>query len=122
LNGLKLLFDENLSPRLSRLLADVFPDSQHVDLAGLHGRTDAEVWAHAGQHGYVLVSKDNDFRQLSFLRGAPPKVVWLRIGNAPTRAVEALLRAREKEIAAFVADPEAALLPVEAITVEATTP
>lgn len=110
---MKLLFDENLSPRLGKSLAQAFPGSLHVDDVGLHGRMDAEIWAYAGGHGFVLVSKDNDFRQLSFLRGAPPKVVWLRIGNASTREVSALLLSRQPEIAEFVADPEAALLLVQ---------
>jgi predicted nuclease of predicted toxin-antitoxin system len=32
---MKLLFDQNLSPRLARLLADIFPDSTHVREVGL---------------------------------------------------------------------------------------
>lgn len=110
---MKLLFDENLSPRLPKLLADEFPNSLHVDEAGLHGRTDIEIWAYAGEQDFVLVSKDNDFRQLSFLKGAPPKVVWLRVGNASTRKVAALLLSRQPGIAEFVSDPEAALLTVQ---------
>ena len=80
---MRLLFDENLSPRLPDRLAATFPESRHVDDVGLHGRDDADIWKYAGQHGFVLISKDNDFRQLSFLHGAPPKVIWLHIGNAP---------------------------------------
>lgn len=106
----KLLLDENLSPRLVQMLAGDFPDSLHVDQAGLHGCPDGEVWLHARNHDLVLVSKDNDFRQMSFLRGAPPKVIWLRIGNCPTSAVAELLQSRKAEISSFVADAESALL------------
>lgn len=109
----RLLLDENLSPRLPKALADCFPDSAHVDGIGLHGQPDEAVWAHAGSHGYMLVSKDNDFRQLSFLRGAPPKVVWLRVGNAPTRKVETLLRDHRADLEAFAQDAETALLILE---------
>lgn len=109
----RLLFDENLSPRLVKLLAESFPNCLHVDDAGLHGCPDGEVWSYAGEHGFVLVSKDNDFRQLSFLRGAPPKVVWLRIGNAPTRAVVDLLGARKANVESFARDPDSALLMIE---------
>jgi predicted nuclease of predicted toxin-antitoxin system len=109
----RLLFDENLSPRLPERLAAAFPDSRHVDDVGLHGRADAELWKYAGEHGFILVSKDNDFRQLSFLHGAPPKVVWLHVGNAPTRDIEALILARRNRIQDFVDDPESALLIVE---------
>ena len=110
---MRFLFDENLSPRLSERLGSVYPESRHVDEVGLHGRSDAEIWKYAGQQGYVLVSKDNDFRQLSFLHGAPPKVVWLHVGNAPTREIEALLLARKDRIREFTDAPESALLVIE---------
>jgi predicted nuclease of predicted toxin-antitoxin system len=106
----RLLFDENLSPRLAKALADCFPDSTHVDQVGLQGRPDEEIWALAGSHGYMLVSKDNDFRQLSFLRGAPPKVVWLRVGNSPTREMEKLLRDHRADLEVFALDADTALL------------
>ncbi len=37
-------------------------------------------------------------------------MIWLRIGNGPTRTVEALIRSRAADIRAFLADPAAALL------------
>jgi predicted nuclease of predicted toxin-antitoxin system len=114
MTGSRLLFDENLSPRLVALLAEPFPESVHVDSIGLHGRPDGELWDYARDFGYVLVSKDNDFRQLSFLRGAPPKVVWLRIGNAPTKAIVELPRSRTADVESFVRDPETSLLTIRA--------
>lgn len=113
MNGPRLLFDENLSPRLVKLLAEPFPQSAHVDDVGLHGRADGDVWAYARDNGFVLVSKDNDFRQLSFLRGTPPKVVWLRIGNASTSAAADLLRSRMADVESFVRDAETALLTIQ---------
>jgi len=106
----RLLLDENLSPRLAERLEKNFPGTRHLDDVGLHGRTDLDIWKFAGEHGYVLASKDNDFRQLSFLYGAPPKVIWLRIGNAPTRDIEALMLANTAHIQRFFDDPETALL------------
>lgn len=70
---MKLLLDANLSSRLLRRLASSFPESRHVDSVGARGWTDKAVWDYAGFHGYAIVSKDNDFRQLSFLHGPPPK-------------------------------------------------
>lgn len=110
---MRLLFDENLSPRLVPRLAAAFPGSKHVDDVGLHGRDDDEIWQYAAQHEFVLVSKDNDFRQLSFLRGAPPKVVWLHVGNGTTREIETLILARINRMQEFVADAESALLIIE---------
>ena len=110
---MRLLYDENLSPRLPARLAAAFPDSMHVSGAGLLGHSDTDLWQHARQHGFMLVSKDNDFRQMSFLHGAPPKVIWLHVGNAPTRDIETLLLARRDRIESFFNNPESALLIVE---------
>ena len=51
--------------------------------------------------GYTVVSKDSDFGQLAFLYGQPPKVIWLRVGNQPTRPIAELLRASVDVIAHF---------------------
>lgn len=107
---MKLLFDENLSPALCRAVAGAFPGSQHVEPLGLRGRKDLEIWNYAALNGLHLVSKDDDFRQLSLRRGHPPKVLWLAVGNAGTRAIGELLRTHTDEIAAFLADSEAGLL------------
>ena len=56
--GVKLLFDENWSPRLAR------------------------------NEDFAIVSKDMDFRERSYLVGALPKVVWLDVGNAGSRGIE----------------------------------
>jgi predicted nuclease of predicted toxin-antitoxin system len=107
---LKRLFDQNLAPRLVGALADVFPGSPHVRDVGLASADDASVWEHAKRHGLAIVSKDADFRQLSFLHGGPPKVVWLRVGNRSTAEIEALLRGHTADLDAFERDPVAALL------------
>jgi len=107
---LKLLFDQNLSPRLVTRLADLYPGSAHVRDVGLAASDDEPVWRHAAAGGFVIVTKDDDFRQRSFLHGPPPKVVWIRLGNCSTADVEGALRTRSAEVHAFGADPEAALL------------
>ena len=107
---MSLLFDQNLSRRLPALLAAEFPGSDQVILAGLDGADDRAVWAHAAARGLAIVSKDAEFQALSAALGPPPKVVWLRVGNGPTRAVAALLRARATDVHAFLADPASAVL------------
>ena len=47
---------------------------------------------------------------MSFLRGPPPKVIWLRRGNCSTADIEALVRFNRTEILAFGSDDEAAFL------------
>ena len=81
---MKLLFDHNLSYKLVGHLADLFPASEHVRNVNLHEADDRMVWEYARANGFAIVSKDEDFHQLSFLYGAPPKVVWVRLGNCTT--------------------------------------
>ena len=107
---MKLLLDENLSFRLIDHLAAVFPDSQHVDTVGLHSHSDATIWEFARDNNFVLVSKDDDFRQLALLYGAPPKVIWLPVGNAGTETILSLLMDRRAMIESFIADQEESLL------------
>ena len=102
-----LLFDQNLSHRLVQSLADIFPNSEHVRNAGLVRADDDAVWKHAAAEGFSIVSKDSDFHQLSFLRGHPPKVVWVRQGNCSTSEIESLLRQHEADLRAFEQDPDA---------------
>ena len=107
---MKLLFDQNLAGRLTNELGDLFPGSAHVMQLGMATATDAEVWTHAQEHGFCIVSKDADFQQLSAIRGQPPKVIWLRIGNCSTQRITALLRTNAKVIHAFSEDPASAYL------------
>ncbi len=106
----KLLFDENISPKLVQRLASLFPDSMHVDKCGLGASDDGRIWQFAATQGFTIVSKDLDFFDRSILSGSPPKVIWLRTGNCSTVEVEKLLRTFSAEIAGFDANPNESLL------------
>jgi predicted nuclease of predicted toxin-antitoxin system len=106
----KLLFDQNLSHKLARRLADQFPDSTHVRDLSLQEADDLVVWERAKQHGFMIVSKDADFHQRSFLFGFPPKVIWIHLGNCTTTAVEQVIRKEFDAIEAFYDDTELAFL------------
>ena len=110
---MKLLFDHNLSPRLVARLSDLYPDASHVSLVHLDQASDAQVWAYAQANGCLIVTKDSDFNDLAVLRGPPPKVVWLRLGNCTTSDVERALRNAHQAIADFAADPVASVLQVQ---------
>ncbi len=109
---MRLLFDQNLSPRLAPRLADLYPESDHVSSLGLDRASDAEVWTYAGTQGYVIVTKDADFSDASVIRGIPPKVIWLRLGNCTTGDVERALREAHEVVTAFGADLTTALLEI----------
>ena len=107
---MKLLFDQNLSPRLVQALANIYPESVHVREIGLRGAEDSVIWSHAEQHDFTIVSKDSDFHQRSFVLGAPPKFVFLRVGNCPTSGITGLLRSEGVLISAFINDPSTSIL------------
>ncbi len=97
----RLFFDEPLSEELCGLLADIFPGSLHVRLLGQGGAADSTVWDLARTHGCLLVSKDEDFHRLAILLGAPPKFVWIKLGNCSTGDIAELLRRRHGDIVRF---------------------
>lgn len=55
------------------------------------------------------MTKNDDFRQRSFLRGYPLKVIWVRLGDYRAAEIAALLRARYADVVAFADDAQAAL-------------
>ena len=106
----RLLFDEPLSEELCETVTDIFPGSLHIRLLGQGGAADAIVWDLARQHGCLVVSKDEDFHRLALLRGAPPKFVWIRLGNCATDDIAQLLRRHHGDIIRFSEQNEATVL------------
>jgi predicted nuclease of predicted toxin-antitoxin system len=78
---MKLLFDENLSRRRVPFLQHDYPGSNQVVLLGMQSASDKEVWQRARADGYVIVTRDADFRELSLVWGQPPKVIRLKTLN-----------------------------------------
>ncbi len=107
---MKLLLDENLSDRIVPRGLDLYPDSAHVKAHRLTASDDAAIWAFAAEHGFAIVSKDADFHQRSLIYGAPPKFIFLRVGNCPTSEITHWLRSNFELISEFEADPDAAIL------------
>jgi predicted nuclease of predicted toxin-antitoxin system len=102
---MKLLFDQNLSPRLPSLLADLYPNSAHIRELGMRDATDTEIWEYAKANGFGIVSKDSDFQARSLLYGHPPKFIWLRVGNCSVTTIEDLLLKQSVAIHTFDLDP-----------------
>ena len=107
---MKLLFDENLAPRLVAALKDIYPGSVHLRDCGLRGASDEAVWNFARENGFAIVSKDSDFSERSSLYGEPPKVVWLRIGNCTTARADFVLRNSAARLQAFETGHESCLI------------
>lgn len=110
---MKLLFDQNLSPRLVQRLQIDFPGCAHVRDFQLQAATDSEIWAFAVREGFAIVSKDSDFHQLAFAQGPPPKVVWIQRGNCTTSDIAQLLRSAREAVEKFLEEDETAFLILE---------
>ena len=106
----RLLFDNNISHRILPRIAKLYPDSTHVMLEELDTSTDDEVWAYAREQHMTIVSKDSDFSDMVLHRGAPPKLIWIKIGNCRVADIEHLLISNHREIKAFIEESNSAIL------------
>ncbi len=102
---MKLLLDENLSRRLVSQLQSAFPGTSQVVEVGLAAADDLAVWRYARDHGFVLVTKDDDFHSLAALHGPPPVVVRLVLGNAGNAQVLGTLLRGQAAIEAAASQP-----------------
>jgi predicted nuclease of predicted toxin-antitoxin system len=102
----KLLLDENLSPRLAEALTDLYPGSNHVQQCGLGSSDDATIWDYTKTNGFIIDSKDSDFEERSVVLGCPPRVIWLRTSNCTSADVESVLRSAFSIVTRFVDDDE----------------
>ncbi len=107
---MKLLFDQNLSPKLVRALSDIFPGSVHVQDENLDRADDSDVWKFARNNGCIIVSKDIDFSERSLIFGFPPKVISIRRGNCSTKQIENILRSHCDDIITLRQNPDLGIL------------
>lgn len=105
---MKLLFDQNLSPRLPKTLESLFPGSIHVRAVGLESADDRTVWAYAASEGFAIATRDSDFFNWAVLQDQIPstKVVWGAVGNRSTSHIESLFRDHGNAIKEFLDDEQ----------------
>jgi len=99
---MKLLFDQNISFRLIKLIIDLFPDSKQIRELGLENSTDIEIFDFAKRNNYAIVTFDSDFCDLNIIKGFPLKIIWLRTGNTTTVNLGKLLRRKSDVIELFL--------------------
>ena len=110
---MKLLLDENLSRRLVPALQTGFPGTSHVAMLGLERATDAQLCDHAAQHGFVICSKDDDFRRMVAARGYRPRLIPLALGNVGNDTVLAALLAAADRLHLAFDDPATGVVVIE---------
>ena len=99
---MKLLFDQNISYRITHLIEDIFPKSKQVRDLKLENSTDSQIWEYAKNNYFCIVTFDSDFYDLSLVKGSPPKIIWLRMGNSSTKLLEKIIRENEILIKEFL--------------------
>lgn len=92
---MRLLIDANLSPKVATFLRQSGIETTHVIALGLMTASDSEIFDHAAEEGYVVVTTDSDFPMLLALRrAANPSVIHLRgVSEVPPEDHAALLTA-----------------------------
>jgi predicted nuclease of predicted toxin-antitoxin system len=99
---MRLLFDQNISFRITKKLISYFPDCKHVSDCGLSDHDDPEIWEYARDNNYAIVTFDSDFFDISLIQGYPPKIIWLRYGNLTTNELAQLLIDNNEIIDSFL--------------------
>lgn len=88
---MNLLFDQNISPRILRVLPPEFSNCQQVRFAGLENSSDFEIFQYARKNHFSIVTFDSDFIDLNAMYGTPPKIIYLNTGNLTTKAISQLV-------------------------------
>ena len=98
---MKLLLDQNLSPRLVNILKGGFDVIIHVSSLEMSQAADLVIWDYANANGFIIVTKDKDFLERSALMGHPPKIIHIRLGNCSVKNIVDLLVSQLSQIKAF---------------------
>ena len=101
---MKLLFDQNISFRIKRKLLGSFPESVHVSDVGLQNSTDSDIWNFARVNNFSIVTFDIDFLNLGQIKGYPPKIILLKLGNNSTTEIANVLERKAALIKSFLSN------------------
>ncbi|MFW0715607.1 DUF5615 family PIN-like protein [Pedobacter sp. N23S346] len=110
---MKLLFDQNISHRIIKLLEADFLACDQIRRLKLENKSDKEIWTFAGQNNFVVVTFDADFYEFSNLYGHPPKIIWLRVGNNTTYEIAEVLIMKKQLINDFIEQDEFSCLEIQ---------
>ncbi len=108
-----LLFDQNISYKVAKKIQHVFQGSKHLSDLRLEGLRDIDIWNFAKNNNYCIVTFDFDFIDISTLKGSPPKVIWLKMGNSTTETIVERLLSESAVILDFIDDQNIAFLEIK---------
>ena len=109
---MRILLDQNLSPKLIRKLADILPGLESVYDHDLTGSSDPFIFEWARRREFsALVSTDRDLVHFAERAGPPPKVIRIEGCDFPSRTIELLPRREAVRVYSFLESNRAVLLP-----------
>lgn len=89
---MNLLFDQNISPKILKILPSEFFKSQQVRFIGLENSSDIGIFEYAKNNNFAIVTFDSDFVDLNAMYGTPPKIIYLNTGNLTTKHISSILK------------------------------
>jgi len=101
---MRLLLDENGSWRLVAYLRPHGAAEWHGRAIGLRESPDTSSWRYARQHGYDVLTKEEDFVRLVLAEGFPPRVLAVQNAQVPVKELAAFLLARLPQLEAFLGE------------------
>ena len=99
------LIDENISFKVAKLISEAYPGIVHVRDIGLTNVSDLQIWEYAKTNNLSIITFDNDFLNISLLKGYPPKIILLKVGNRSTKEIASILISQQEIIGEFLNEP-----------------
>lgn len=91
---MRFWIDAQLPPSLAKWIAhEIGTEAAALRDVGLRNASDSEILEAARKANAVILTKDADFVELVYARGAPPQVIWITCGNSTNRYLKGILAA-----------------------------
>jgi predicted nuclease of predicted toxin-antitoxin system len=98
---MKFLVDAQLPPALANWLVKAGHEAVALREIGLRDARDEQICSFALKHGYIIVTKDEDYAAL--VRSRPGlRILWVRTGNLVNRVLLAAFDAKWPEIIGYL--------------------
>ena len=103
---MEIWLDAQLSPLLAKWIKQEFSiECFALRELSLRDAADALIFAEAKKKNEVIImTKDEDFRELLIRFNAPPKIIWLTFGNCSNEVMKEILKRDLKKALSVLAE------------------
>ena len=89
---MKFWLDGQISPKIAPWLKSQFGfECIHIRDLGLMKKEDLDIYRDARIANAIVITKDQDFLELSRRLGPPPQIVWVTCGNTSNQNLRMIL-------------------------------